>query len=167
MGSEVESSPASSAPPFAFIDGAYVVVGGFGNLGFAIAQELVERGPIKLVLIARTPLPDRAYWDDWLTAHDDDDAISQRIRMVRTLEARGSEVLALSADVCQIDAMTRRWPGAAQLVRACVVHAAASSGDADSLQTLSGQRRDARGARALCSRCCAAKNRILRDDRTR
>ncbi|MET0283871.1 MAG: beta-ketoacyl synthase N-terminal-like domain-containing protein [Polyangiales bacterium] len=84
---------------------SYVVLGGFGNLGHAIAEQLAARAKIKLVLIGRTPIPDRAYWDDWLREHAADDPVSERIRKIQALEGRGMEVLALGADICHLESL--------------------------------------------------------------
>jgi NAD(P)-dependent dehydrogenase (short-subunit alcohol dehydrogenase family) len=85
--------------------GTYLVAGGFGAIGHAVARELVGRGAARIVLLGRTPLPDRSYWADWLAKHGDRDAVSRRIRMVSELEAQGAEVLAVSADVAHPESM--------------------------------------------------------------
>ncbi len=45
-------------------DGTYLVTGGLGGVGFAMARRLVERGARHLLLIGRTPLPPRESWSD-------------------------------------------------------------------------------------------------------
>lgn len=84
----------------------YVITGGFGNLGYAIALELARRERVKLVLVGRTPLPDRSYWDEWLASHPESDPVSRRIGLVRELETRGAEVLPAAADVCHLESMS-------------------------------------------------------------
>jgi 3-oxoacyl-(acyl-carrier-protein) synthase/thioesterase domain-containing protein/acyl carrier protein len=84
---------------------SYVVLGGFGNLGYALAEQLAARAKIKLVLIGRTPIPDRGYWEDWLREHPADDPVSERIQKVLALEGRGTEVLALGADICHLESL--------------------------------------------------------------
>jgi hypothetical protein len=64
-----------------------------------------SRGAARLVLLGKTPLPDRSYWPDWLAEHPAGDPVSARIRMVEELEARGTEVLPLSADVTHPESM--------------------------------------------------------------
>jgi 3-oxoacyl-(acyl-carrier-protein) synthase/thioesterase domain-containing protein/acyl carrier protein len=111
---------------------AYVVLGGFGNLGYALAEQLATHGKIRLVLIGRTPIPDRVYWDEWLRDHGADDPVSERIEKVRALEGRGMEVLALGADVCHLESLgsalsqARRRFGKLQ----GVIHAAGSLSEA-------------------------------------
>lgn len=86
--------------------GTYMILGGFGNLGYAVARELAKRAHVKLALVGRTPIPDRAYWDEWQGSHPDDDPVSLRIGMLRALEDQGAEVLAVSADVCHLESMS-------------------------------------------------------------
>ncbi|HEX5660262.1 MAG TPA: beta-ketoacyl synthase N-terminal-like domain-containing protein, partial [Polyangiales bacterium] len=112
--------------------GAYVVLGGFGNLGFAIAEQLATRAKIKLVLVGRTPIPDRAYWDDWLRDHPADDPVSERIQKVLLLEGRGIEVHALGADICHLESLGSAFNAARRRfgqIRG-VVHAAGSLNEA-------------------------------------
>ena len=74
--------------------GVYVITGGLGNIGLAIAAQLARRCRARLALITRTGLPPREQWND---AHDA--ATAGRIAAVRELQELGSEVLVLSADV--------------------------------------------------------------------
>jgi NAD(P)-dependent dehydrogenase (short-subunit alcohol dehydrogenase family) len=79
--------------------GVYLVLGGFGTLGSSHAEALARRARARLVLVSRSLMPERAHWDDWLANHDESDPLSRRIRQVRALEALGSEVRVISADV--------------------------------------------------------------------
>ena len=83
--------------------GVYLITGGLGGLGLVMANHLADKARAKLVLLARTPLPDRGEWDGWLRGHGSDDRISQRIEQVRALEAKGAEVLVVAADVTDIE----------------------------------------------------------------
>jgi acyl transferase domain-containing protein len=85
--------------------GVYLITGGLGGIGLRLADELARSVQARLILTGRTALPDRAAWDDWLTAHADDDRISGAIRRVQALEAQGAEVLTISADVADEAAM--------------------------------------------------------------
>jgi NAD(P)-dependent dehydrogenase (short-subunit alcohol dehydrogenase family)/acyl carrier protein len=98
--------------------GVYLVVGGFGRVGYAHAEALARRAPARLVLAGRTELPERAGWDAHLAAHDEADPIARRIRQVRALEALGTEVLAVRAD----------WSDPAQM-RQLVATATSAFGD--------------------------------------
>ncbi len=86
-------------------EGVYLITGGLGGIGYVMAQELAKQHQAKLVLINRTPLPDRSEWADWLVKHGHDDKISIGIGKVRQLEELGADVMVLSADVTDSDGM--------------------------------------------------------------
>jgi acyl transferase domain-containing protein/thioesterase domain-containing protein len=85
--------------------GVYLITGGLGGLGTVIANDLAERAKAKLVLLGRSPLPERGEWDNWLRRHGSDDRVSRRIDQVRALEAKGAEVLVVGADVTDVEGM--------------------------------------------------------------
>ncbi|RYZ41730.1 MAG: SDR family oxidoreductase [Myxococcaceae bacterium] len=78
--------------------GVYLLIGGFGTLGFAHAKSLAKRAKAKLVLAGRTGLPERAQWDAHLAANPEDDAVARRILQVLALEALGAEVHTVCVD---------------------------------------------------------------------
>ena len=79
--------------------GVYLITGGLGRIGLALARELGRAVHARLVLVARSPLPVRSDWDDWLADHDEDDPIAARIRGVQKVEEQGGAVLVVNADV--------------------------------------------------------------------
>jgi phthiocerol/phenolphthiocerol synthesis type-I polyketide synthase E len=79
-------------------NGVYVITGGLGGLGLAVARRLAQQ-PVRLALLARTPLPPREQWDE----DPGNDELRRRIEAVRELEALGAEVLTLAADVADSD----------------------------------------------------------------
>ena len=87
--------------------GTYLITGGLGNLGLVIARMLSEEAGARLVLLGRTPFPARAAWDEWLRENGDDNRIAKAIRVVRGLEAGGSEVLVARGDVADAASMAR------------------------------------------------------------
>ncbi len=82
--------------------GVYVITGGLGGLGLALAEELVAKQQARLVLLGRTPLPPRTQWPHILATHDLTSGVGRRVRIVSDLEARGAEVLVLQADVADV-----------------------------------------------------------------
>lgn len=91
---------------FTLPDGAHVLItGGFGGIGLTVAEDLVRRFGVRLTLIARRGLPERALWPRWLAAHDPADPISRRIQALQRLEALGGQVLVAPADVCNLEDM--------------------------------------------------------------
>jgi NAD(P)-dependent dehydrogenase (short-subunit alcohol dehydrogenase family) len=85
--------------------GVYVITGGLGGIGSAIAEFLARSVQARLVLIGRTGLPPREDWSAWCEGHDADDPISVRIARVRAIEDAGGAVLVVAADVADERAM--------------------------------------------------------------
>ncbi|HYG61034.1 MAG TPA: SDR family NAD(P)-dependent oxidoreductase, partial [Thermoanaerobaculia bacterium] len=78
--------------------GVYVITGGLGGVGHAIARWLARSAGARLVLIGRTALPPREEWDG-LLARGGDGPLFRKLRRLRDLEEAGAEVLAVQADV--------------------------------------------------------------------
>ena len=87
--------------------GVYVLTGGLGGVGRVLAHHLARTVQARLVLIGRSEFPPRAGWQRWLAEHDESDSIHRKIRQLQSLEALGSEVLVLRADVSSAAAMRR------------------------------------------------------------
>jgi acyl transferase domain-containing protein/thioesterase domain-containing protein len=117
--------------PYLRDDATYLITGGLGGLGLAVAKHFATQAKIRLVLAARSPLPPRATWDDYIAAHDDEDPTSRRILAVRELEEMGTTVRTVDVDVADAGRMREAVAEAeAALGPICgVVHAAGSAGD--------------------------------------
>jgi len=85
--------------------GVYLIVGGLGGVGFALASYLAKAARAKLVLTGRSPLPGRGQWKVWLDSRGREDATSIRIRRVMALEEMGADVLVAAADASDAEAM--------------------------------------------------------------
>jgi acyl transferase domain-containing protein len=85
--------------------GVYLITGGLGGVGLALAEYLAQTVQPKLILTGRTAFPARDAWNPWLAAHADDDDVSCKIRHVQALEALGTEVWVAHADVANLDHM--------------------------------------------------------------
>jgi acyl transferase domain-containing protein len=103
--------------------GAYVVVGGYGGLGLAVAEHLARTVQARIALVGRTGLPDRA---DWGGALEREDGAADAIRRIREIERLGGEVLALEGDLCDEPQMRAAFEYAASRFGAIdgVFHAA-------------------------------------------
>ncbi|HEX5715372.1 MAG TPA: SDR family NAD(P)-dependent oxidoreductase [Thermoanaerobaculia bacterium] len=84
--------------------GVYLVTGGLGGLGLAVAEHLARTVRPRLVLVSRSPLPPREEWASWRDRPAD--PVSRRIERVEALEALGAEVLVAAADVADRAALT-------------------------------------------------------------
>jgi phthiocerol/phenolphthiocerol synthesis type-I polyketide synthase E len=104
--------------------GVYLITGGLGALGLAVAAALFENHRTRLVLVGRTTLPSRERWDEIAAGEDGPEA--DRIRAVRALEQRGAELMVLEADVADLAQMKSVCAQAAARFGAIngVVHAA-------------------------------------------
>ncbi len=80
-------------------NGTYVFTGGLGGVSLSIAESFTNLKSINLVLIHRSNFPNQAEWDTWLKTHGQDDAISQKIQILKTIQAKDSHILLLQADV--------------------------------------------------------------------
>ena len=85
--------------------GVYLITGGLGELATACAEDLARRFKARLVLVARTALPDSAEWDGYLAAYGENDRIGRAIAAVRRIEAAGGEVVVAQADITNSEAM--------------------------------------------------------------
>ncbi|MCC5616010.1 SDR family NAD(P)-dependent oxidoreductase [Nostoc sp. CHAB 5836] len=85
--------------------GVYLITGGLGGIGLVLAEYLARTVQAKLLLIGRSALPKKAEWSQWLSTHDETDSTSCKIRKVQELEDLGAEVLAIAADVSNIEQM--------------------------------------------------------------
>jgi phthiocerol/phenolphthiocerol synthesis type-I polyketide synthase E len=79
--------------------GVYLITGGLGSVGLLLGEYLAKTAKARLVLLGRTPLPERSRWEDWLATHKEDDETSLKIRKIKAMEEHGATVLAVSADV--------------------------------------------------------------------
>jgi acyl transferase domain-containing protein/thioesterase domain-containing protein/acyl carrier protein len=85
--------------------GVYLITGGLGGVGLALAEHLAATVKAKLVLVGRTALPPRAEWPQALALADAQPALARRIRQVMALEALGAEVMVVAADVTDLGQM--------------------------------------------------------------
>jgi len=101
--------------------GVYLITGGLGGIGLALAEYLAVTYQAKLVLIGRTHLPLRK---------QETDVVSDKWAAISQLEKLGSEVMLASADIANIDEMNRVVDDAKQkfgLING-VIHAAGVAG---------------------------------------
>ncbi|MFH1060591.1 MAG: amino acid adenylation domain-containing protein [Pseudomonadota bacterium] len=78
--------------------GAYLIIGGLGVIGLALAGHLAGTPGVRLALVGRTALPPREAWPAWQSQHPADDPISARLAGVQALEALGATVRTYAAD---------------------------------------------------------------------
>jgi acyl transferase domain-containing protein/acyl carrier protein len=101
----VKIGPVQDRPARIRKQGVYLITGGFGGIGLAIAAHLARTAEARLVLIGRKGLPPREEWQNILDSSDGEKGLKDRIQQVIALEAMGSEVLTLNADVSNVEQM--------------------------------------------------------------
>ncbi len=79
--------------------GVYLITGGLGGVGLAMAEYLARTVQARLVLVGRQGLPARSEWPQHLANGSASPSLVQRIRQVMAIEALGAEVLVIAADV--------------------------------------------------------------------
>jgi len=82
--------------------GVYLITGGLGNIGLALAEHLARTCHARLVLLGRSDFPERREWDCWLGAHNSEDSTSAKIKILRRIEGAGAEILIVRADVADL-----------------------------------------------------------------
>ncbi len=122
----VRAVPTAMAQPTFQAGGCYLVTGGLGSLGLKLARWLAEQGAGHLVLVGRTPLPERTAWP---TLPEDSPA-RQKVAAIEAIERLGSPVTTISADVTDLEAMRGLFSrfGAELPPLRGVFHAAAATG---------------------------------------
>ncbi len=101
--------------------GVYLITGGLGGLGLAVAEELAREFKARLVLVGRSAVVPEAKWETFLadaTASAEDKA---RIRKLVEIRAAAGGLLVEQADVTNLHQMRARSSGhASSLARSMV-----------------------------------------------
>ncbi|MDL4775342.1 type I polyketide synthase [Actinomadura xylanilytica] len=79
--------------------GTYLITGGLGGIGLTTAAELAGACRANLVLVGRSPLPDRAGWPDLIADEGGDEMLRRRLQSLTALEEAGAEVMVRACDV--------------------------------------------------------------------
>jgi acyl transferase domain-containing protein/thioesterase domain-containing protein len=116
--------------------GVYLITGGLGGIGLVLAGSIAKSVRAHLVLVGRSAFPPRESWDEWSDRHGERDVTARQIKKIRAIESAGAEVMVVTGDVCDPEAMRR----IAEQVRARfggingIIHAAGIVDDAPLLQ---------------------------------
>ncbi|MCP4701220.1 MAG: SDR family NAD(P)-dependent oxidoreductase, partial [Gammaproteobacteria bacterium] len=90
------SLPKQAAPPFK-TGGIYLISGGLGGISAEIAGYLLKHFQARLLLLGRTPLPER---DEWPACLSQGGRPAEKIKAYQRLEQSGGEILYRDADIC-------------------------------------------------------------------
>ncbi len=86
--------------------GTYLLTGGLGGVGLALARHLAGHARARLVLLGRSSLPPREAWGGWVEEHEPHEQTAQRLRHLLEIESAGGEILTMQVDVNDPDALS-------------------------------------------------------------
>ena len=87
--------------------GVYLILGGMGRIALALAEYIAIQNEVTLVLVGRTPLPEKSKWDTWLKANPDDRKMDVIMDSIKKIESMGSVVATHVTDICDDEEMQR------------------------------------------------------------
>jgi acyl transferase domain-containing protein/thioesterase domain-containing protein/D-arabinose 1-dehydrogenase-like Zn-dependent alcohol dehydrogenase len=85
--------------------GVYLITGGLGGIGLALAEYLALTVKVKLILTGRSDFPAQTHWEQWLASHKAEDDTSCKIQKLQAIEKLGTKVLIVNADVTNLEQM--------------------------------------------------------------
>ncbi|HEX4885772.1 MAG TPA: SDR family NAD(P)-dependent oxidoreductase, partial [Casimicrobiaceae bacterium] len=91
-------SPAGGVPAALRERGVYLITGGTGGIGLAVAQRLARTCRARVVLTKKTPLPPRSAWPALLAAVDTPSGVRRTLAALQAIEAQGGEVEVVAAE---------------------------------------------------------------------
>jgi acyl transferase domain-containing protein/thioesterase domain-containing protein len=112
----VPAPPDASDGASFVVGGTYLVTGGLGGVGHALAKHLVHQHRANVVVVSSQPVPTAADRFRWLARHAIDDPTSRRIRHLQELEAAGTKVAVVVADVADPGSLRTALDEAERLV---------------------------------------------------
>ncbi|MDP8242505.1 MAG: amino acid adenylation domain-containing protein [Candidatus Hinthialibacter antarcticus] len=98
--------PTTEAAPFRD-GGVYLLTGGLGGVGLAIAERIARSAKVKLALTARSAFPKREQWDAIEKLAASGDATAGIVQRLKLIELHGCEVAVYQADAADETAMRR------------------------------------------------------------
>ncbi|MGH2482300.1 MAG: SDR family NAD(P)-dependent oxidoreductase, partial [Ktedonobacteraceae bacterium] len=85
--------------------GVYLITGGLGGIGLAVAEYLARTVHARLVLVGRSALPPREEWPQLRISRAKKDRLGRQLRAIQRIEELGGQVLPLQADVTSVAQM--------------------------------------------------------------
>jgi len=118
----VSAPTVKAASPEIRADGAYLITGGLGGLGLALAEWLAAHGARRVILAGRSGIVDRARWAALAAGREQ----RARAQAIQAIEATGAKVEIAKADVGDRDALSAIFArlAAEGLALRGVIHAA-------------------------------------------
>jgi acyl transferase domain-containing protein len=99
--------PESSAPRRLRERGVYLITGGTGGIGLAIARLLASACRARIVLTKKTAFPPKARWKEFLDSKEAPKRVVKTLRELMEIERAGAEVEVFAAEASDKEAMRR------------------------------------------------------------
>ncbi len=112
--------------------GVYLITGGLGKIGLLLAEHLAKTAKCRLVLVGRSEFPTRENWAQHAITSDKNDPIGSKVQKLLALEALGTDILVVRADVSDLQQMQAAIAQVEERFGALngVIHAAGITGEA-------------------------------------
>lgn len=78
--------------------GTYVITGGLGDIGTKLAIHLAEKNNVDIILVGRTRLPAREYWQD-IISEGKNSVLIGKLETMQRLESIGENIIYYTADI--------------------------------------------------------------------
>lgn len=111
--------------------GVYLITGGTGGLGLEIAKYLTTLNKVKLILVNRSIMPERAIWDELIESSGINRKLVKQIAAIREMEQSGSTVVCYDGNITDEKRMNEIVSDVKRLFGGIngVIHAAGAAGD--------------------------------------
>ncbi|MDH4471669.1 MAG: amino acid adenylation domain-containing protein [Fluviicola sp.] len=86
-------------------DGIYVITGGTGGIGLALAETISKGAKAKLILVGRSHFPSKDTWANEIEGLPEYDIFRKTLTRLTALEDAGTEIIYMRADVSDDQAM--------------------------------------------------------------
>ncbi len=87
--------------------GVYLIIGGFGGMGFSIAEHLANHFCARLILVGRSLFPPKDLWEQWLKTHKELESTAIKIKKIQEWETMGAEIMIANVDVSNLEQITQ------------------------------------------------------------
>lgn len=99
----VKSDKSSTANPLLRKNGVYLITGGLGGIGLALAKYLARNYQANLVLVSRSKFPEKKAWENYLEKCLANDPIAQKIKKLQEILDCGAAVDVQQYDISNSD----------------------------------------------------------------
>lgn len=86
--------------------GTYLLTGGLGGVGLAIAKHLASQYQAKLILVGRSAIPEKSEWAT-IADRDEDEKLVATLKALLEIEALGGQVLCCEVDICDTNSFKK------------------------------------------------------------